>query len=193
MLVTDPCCRKAVCITTSVKITAVRVLRGGNLHIPIHVLAFVAGGGLFLTLVGLLFRKRLRNLKKTTSVACPTVQLPAEIGLGSDGRIESCSRWPRLEDCSQTCTPQLQFSAENLSEFVAKYEGRSCTSCGTVLTGDDWYRSRLAIPTAHTGTPGMHQGSSSSSASTTKNRPSICFTCWDRGFRGPTSPATSPR
>jgi len=162
------------------------------LHIPIYVLASMAGVASFLTLISLLFCKRLRAVKKTTVVVCPTEQLPAEVGLRSDSRIESCSRWPRLEGCGQTCSPQLQFLAEDLSEFAAKYEGKNCASCGTVLTQDDWYRSRLAISTAHTGTAGMHQDSPSSSASTTNNGHPICFTCWDRGFRGSTSPATSP-
>lgn len=128
------------------------------MHFPINVLTYMRG-------VASLFRA----VKKTSVVVCPTAQLPAEVGLDSDARIESCSRWPDLEGCSQICAPQLQFSADNLSEFAVKYEGKHCASCGTVLTRDDWYGSRLAIPTVHTVTPNAHP---------------ICFACNQaRGLR----------
>jgi hypothetical protein len=108
-----------------------------------------------------------RAMRKTSVVVCPTAQLPAEVGLHSDASIESCSRWPHLEGCSQTCAPQLHFSAENLSEFAVRHEGKHCISCGTVLTLDDWYRSRLATLTANAATPQI----------ATPNAHPICFAC----------------
>ena len=131
------------------------------MHFPIYALAYIAGVMSFLVLAGYLVRKHLRAVKKAT-VVCPTAQLPAEVRFHSDGHIESCSRLPSSEDCSQTCAPQLQFSADELSEFAAKYEGQNCTCCGTALTRDDWYKSRLAIPTP---------------VSKTRAQP-ICFTCY---------------
>ncbi len=97
-----------------------------------------------------------RAATSTSVVVCPTAQLPANVRLRSDGSIESCSRRPQLEGCSQTCSPQLQFSADNLNEFVMKYEGKHCVSCGAVLTRDDWYKSRLTIPMKHPTTLNTH-------------------------------------
>jgi hypothetical protein len=142
--------------------------------------------------IGLVFPKTVRAFNKTT-VVCPTERLPAEIALGLDSNVESCSRWPRQEGCSQTCAPQLQFSAADLSEFTVRYEGKNCVSCGTVLTRDDWYKSRLAIPAAQPPEAAeLPQVSSSSAANPKENGQPVCFPCWDRGFRAPTPPATSP-
>ena len=82
--------------------------------------------------------------KKTTIVICPTAELPAQIAVDAEQRMESCSRWPQLERCSQTCMPQVQFSADTLQEFLARYEGKSCTLCGATMNAYDWYESRLA-------------------------------------------------
>ena len=87
----------------------------------------------------------LRRQNKTTVVICPTTKMPAEVGLDSDLHMESCSHWPELEGCTQSCTPQVQFSAEDLQDFAARYEGKNCSSCGRPLTRDDWYKSRLAV------------------------------------------------
>ena len=81
---------------------------------------------------------------KTTVVICPTAELPAEVGLDPVHGMESCSRWPELQSCSQACMPQVKFSAEELVDFTARYEGNKCAPCGVVLTRDDWYQSRLA-------------------------------------------------
>jgi hypothetical protein len=137
-----------------------------NMHFPINVMTYIRG-----------VASHFRAVRKTSVVICPTAQLPAEVGLDSDARMESCSRWPHLEGCSQTCTPQFQFSAEDLSEFAAKYEGKHCASCGKVLTRDDWYRSRLAIPTAHTATPDADP---------------ICFACNQAASRRTTSMEQAP-
>jgi hypothetical protein len=88
-------------------------------------------------------RAILAGSHKTTVVICPTAELPAQVGLDSVERLESCSRWPELEGCSQACMPQVKFSAEDLEDFAARYEGKKCTLCGAVLTQDDWYQSRL--------------------------------------------------
>jgi hypothetical protein len=141
------------------------------LHFSIHVLAYIVGATLFLVFASYLFRKRLAAVKKT-SVLCPTAQLPAEVRLNSDTGIESCSRMPYPESCSQNCTSQLQFSPDNLSEFVEKHEGKKCASCGTNLTGEDWYKSRL---TAHTRIP---EGSPSPAARMTTKAQPVCFACY---------------
>jgi hypothetical protein len=80
---------------------------------------------------------------KTTVVICPTAKLPAEVGLDPVDHLESCSRWPELQGCSQDCVPQVKFSAEDLKDFTARYEDKKCTSCGAVLTREDWYNTRL--------------------------------------------------
>jgi hypothetical protein len=97
-------------------------------------------------------RAILTGSHKTTVVICPTAELPAKVGLDSVERLESCSRWPELEGCSQACLPQVKFSAEELDDFTARYEGKKCASCGEVLTRDDWYQSRLAVLDPRTAT-----------------------------------------
>jgi hypothetical protein len=106
---------------------------------------YVAGMAAFLGFLSLGARGILRRRHKTTVVICPTMKLPAEVGLDPEFRMESCSRWPELQSCSQSCMPQVQFSAEDLNDFAARYEGKKCSSCGTALARDDWYKSRLAV------------------------------------------------
>jgi hypothetical protein len=151
-------------------------LGGRNLHLGIHLLPYVAGVASFLVLAMHLFRKHRRAVRKTT-VVCPAAQLPAEVRSHSDGRIDSCSRLPDTEQCSQSCAPQLQFSADDLSEFTAKYEGKNCASCGTALTKDDWYKSRLATSMADNGASGTRSTPYSPTVSKTKAQP-ICFACY---------------
>jgi hypothetical protein len=79
---------------------------------------------------------------KMTIVICPTMEMPAQVGVDPASRLESCSRWPHLQGCSQACLPQVKFSAEELVDFTARYDGDKC-ACGGVLTADDWYQSRL--------------------------------------------------
>jgi hypothetical protein len=95
----------------------------------------------------------LRRRGKTTVVICPPMKLPAEVELGRDLRIGSCSRWPESLSCSQSCMPQAQFSAEDLNDFAARYKGKKCASCGTALSRDDWYKSRLAVLETNSGVP----------------------------------------
>jgi len=95
----------------------------------------------------------LRRRAKTTVVICPAMKLPAEVELDPNLHMESCSRWPELQSCSQSCMPQIQFSAEDLDEFAARCEGKKCASCGAALTRDDWYKSRLAVLETTTGVP----------------------------------------
>ncbi len=105
---------------------------------------------------------RFLAVKKTTVVVCPRAQLPAEVRLRvGAARIDSCSRWPQLKGCRQTCASQLRYSADDVSKFVMKNEGQPCAVCGNVLTREDWYSSRLVVMTADTARC---------------TRP-ICFTC----------------
>ncbi len=147
------------------------------MYIPRFVLASVAGAASLVTLAPL--RKRLRAVKTTTVVVCPKEQLPARVELASNNRIESCSRRPQLETCSEACSPQIQFSPEQCSQFVANYEGKNCISCGVGLTAEDWYRSRV----------GSEQSRNvlASPAGERNNGQPVCFSCWVRGFRAASS------
>ena len=85
----------------------------------------------------------LRPSQKVCVVVCPEEKMPAEVKLDTSLGLESCSRWSEYGDCAQTCVPQLEFSSENLEDFVAIYGGRRCACCGAVLTAQDWYNNRL--------------------------------------------------
>ena len=115
---------------------------------------------------------------KTTVVICPTAGLPAEVRLDLDRRTESCSRWPELQVCSQSCMAQLQFSAEDMNDFAAHYEGKKCASCGAVLTRDDWYKSRLAALDPKTEMPEIPGIVRPSLLSIRQNTDLICSTCY---------------
>ena len=78
-----------------------------------------------LRLVWLGTRGVLGRRDKTTVVVCPTVELPAEVRVTLDQGIESCSRWPELQVCSQSCMAQLQFSAEDLNDSPPIMKARS--------------------------------------------------------------------
>ncbi len=116
---------------------------------------YAAQAASFWRLLGLGARGVLRRRGKTTVVICPAVKLPAEVGLAPDLHMESCSRWPELQNCSQTCMSQVKFSAEDLNDFAARCEGKKCASCGAALTRDDWYNSRLAVLEPTTAVPGI--------------------------------------
>jgi|SRR5271157_2884499 len=131
-----------------------------------------------LRLVWLGTRGVLGRRDKTTVVVCPTVELPAEVRVTLDQGIESCSRWPALPGCNQGCTPQVQFSPDDLNDFAARYEGKKCASCGAVLTRDDWYKSRMAAPDAKTGALDLPRSVHPSFLSTPENGDPICSTCY---------------
>ena len=139
---------------------------------------YTAGLASFLRLLSLGARGILRRGDRTTVVICPTMKLPAEVGLDSDLHIESCSRWPELQSCSQSCMPQVQFSAEDLNDFAARYEGKKCGSCGTALTRDDWYKNRLAVLETSTGVPKIPGAVRSSFFSIPETRDPICSACY---------------
>lgn len=85
----------------------------------------------------------LAGSHKTTVVICPKAELPAQVGLDPDYGMKSCSRWPELQGCSQSCIQQVKFSSGGLEDFSVRYEGKKCAPCGAVLTRNDWYQSRL--------------------------------------------------
>jgi len=113
--------------------------------------------------------------RKATVVVCPTAELPARFELNPVHGMESCSRWPELEGCHQACMPQVEFSAEELEGFTARYEGKNCASCGVTLTGDDWYKNRLATLDPQTATPDRTQ---SLHPALHQDRDPICSTCF---------------
>jgi hypothetical protein len=77
-------------------------------------------------------------LKKATVVICSTVQLPAKVVFRAINDMESCSRWPELRHAyAESCSPQINLSAEELREFTSQRVGKKCGSCGAVLTADD--------------------------------------------------------
>jgi len=118
------------------------------------------------------------------------MKLPAEVGLDPDLDMESCSRWPELQSCSQSCMPQVQFSAEDLNEFGARYEGKKCASCGAALTRDDWYQSRLAVLESTTGVPQIPVVARPSSFSIQETSDPICSACY--GAQACIGPDPSP-
>jgi hypothetical protein len=137
----------------------------------------MAGIAAFLGFLSLAARGIFRRRDKTTVVICPTVKLPAGVGLNPELRMESCSRWPELQDCSQSCMPQVQFSAEDLNDFAARYDGKNCSSCGTALTRDDWYKSRLAV-LEDTGGSKMPAVARPSIGGIAETRDPICAVCY---------------
>jgi len=132
----------------------------------------------------------LRRRDKTTVVICPTMKLPAGVGLDSNLHMESCSRWPELQSCSQSCMPQVQFSAEDLNEFAARCEGRKCASCGAALTREDWYKSRLAVLETTTGVPKMPGVAHPSFFNIPEISDPICSACY--GAKANTGQDSSP-
>jgi hypothetical protein len=81
-------------------------------------------------------------------VVCPTVHLPAAVDFDDSLALEACSRSPNLS-CKQECVSQLHFSANELEDFVTVHRDQGwCRMCGTMLTADDWYASRMAAATA---------------------------------------------
>ena len=126
-------------------------------------------------------RGMFRHDRKTTAVICPAVELPAEVALDSSQHVESCSRRPESEGCSEACMPQIQFSDDDLQDFIDRYEGKQCSSCGVVMTGEDWYRSRLAILKAETGK--LDRTGKSPSSFREQDAP-ICSTCYSARMSG---------
>jgi hypothetical protein len=139
-----------------------------------------AGAAELLRLPGLGARGIIHRRDKTTVVICPAVELPAQVELDPDLHMKSCSRLPESQRCSESCMPQVQFSAEDLKNFAARYEGKRCASCGARLTRDDWYDSRLAIRETHTGVPRMHEAVRPWFYSIPETNRPICSVCYGR-------------
>ena len=125
----------------------------------------------------------LDHRSKAAIVICPTAKAPAEVGLDDSQRVESCSRWPDLQpDCTQTCLSQAKFSAEDLNDFVARYEGKKCALCGSEITRDDWYKSRLAALNTKAALSEIPEAVLGSSHAPEKSDV-ICFTCYSTKTR----------
>lgn len=87
-------------------------------------------------------------LSRRSVVVCPTVHLPAAVNFDDSLILEACSRSPNLS-CNKECVSQLRFSDDELENFVTvQHEQGWCQICGTVLTADDWYASRMAAISA---------------------------------------------
>ncbi len=99
--------------------------------------------GLWLAvLIAVVVGFRLFLPHRRSIVLCPRSKRPAAVDVDGHLAIEACSRWSNLQDCNLGCLPQLCFSAEELESFLGKHE--SCRMCGSTLSRDDWYASRLA-------------------------------------------------
>ena len=107
-------------------------------------------------------------------VLCPKANLPAEVGIDQSLGIKACSRLPALQQCQEDCALQLHFCSEELQDFLSHPPGW-CSVCGTMLTGEDWYASRMAAATMNES--GYLQAIS-------KNGQRICWNC----FKNATSP-----
>lgn len=108
-------------------------------------------------------------LCRRSVVLCPTVHLPAAVNFDDSLVLEVCSRRPDLS-CEQDCVSQLRFSADELENFVAVHREQGwCRICGTMLTSDDWYASRMEAATA----------SNSHWVLAGDNDQPICWRCWE--------------
>lgn len=86
-------------------------------------------------------------LSRRSVVVCPKAHLPAAVNFDDSLVIEVCSRSRNLS-CIQECVPQLRFSADDLENFVAVHHEQGwCRICGSMLSADDWYASRMAAAT----------------------------------------------
>jgi hypothetical protein len=119
--------------------------------------------------------KQSQSHRKKTVVVCPANELPAEVSLDESLRMESCSRWPHVGECTQACIPQVQFSPESLEDFAAAHMGEQCVGCGTVLTREDWYNSRLGAVQPTGGSPAT--GPQTIIAAQAKKSP-LCSACY---------------
>ena len=144
---------------------------------------YVAGVAWFSRLLSLGVGGILRCRNKTTVVICPPMKLPAEVGIGPGLRMESCSRWLDFQDCSRSCMPQVQFSAEGPNAFAARYRGETCAQCGSGLIEDDWYKSRLAVLETNTGVLEVSGVVRPSFFSIPENRRPICSACYSAKVR----------
>jgi len=148
-----------------------------------HLRPYIAGVASFLRLLSLNPDGILRFRDKTTVVICPSMKLPAEVGIGPGLRMETCSRWLDSQTCSHSCMPQVQFSTEGAKDFAARYGGKTCAQCGSALTQDDWYKSRLAVLETNTGVPEVLGGVRPSFFSIPENRDPICSACYSAKVR----------
>lgn len=106
-------------------------------------------------------------LIRRSVVVCPRVHLPAAVNFDDSLVFEVCSRSPDLS-CKQDCVSQLHFSADELENFVTfHHEQGWCRICGTMLSAEDWYASRMAAATA----------SNSRSVLANDNDQRICWRC----------------
>jgi hypothetical protein len=74
--------------------------------------------------------------------------------------------------------PQVQFSAEDLNGFAAHYEGKKCSSCGTAVTADEWYKSRLAVLETDSGVSKIPGVDRPSILSVPETGDPICSACY---------------
>jgi hypothetical protein len=95
-----------------------------------------------------------------------------------DLHIKSCSRLAESQRCGESCMLQLQFSAEDLNDFAARYEGKRCACCGARLTRDDWYDNRLVMRETHTAVPRMHEAVRPWFYSIPETKRPICSACY---------------
>ena len=73
--------------------------------------------------------------------------------------------------------------AEDLNDFVARYEGKKCASCGAALTRDDWYKSRLGVLGTDTGGAKILEVARPSFLSIPETSEPICSACYGAKLR----------
>ncbi len=118
----------------------------------------------------------MQSMPHHHSVAlCPRAKMPAAVDIDDSLTIEACSRSPNL-DCNRGCLPQLRFCADELDEFLAPHAQKWCSICGSMLTSEDWYASRLA-------TKGIYGNHLDDSRAIDGNRQGICWYCDQRLLR----------
>lgn len=139
---------------------------------------YAAEAASFLRLLGFGAGGIIHGRDKTTVVICPVVKLPAQVEVDSELDMKSCSRLPELQMCGESCMRQVQFSAEDLKEFAARYEGKRCAWCGATLARDDWYNNRLEVHETNTGVPRMHEAVRPWFYSIPETNRPICSACY---------------
>ena len=105
-------------------------------------------------------------------------ELPAEVNLDTNLHIESCSRSLEIEDCTQDCAPQVQFSPDSLEHFAAMHGGEQCACCGTVLTAEDWYNNRLGAVRSTGGAPTPDKVPQTVCIASEDKKPPLCSACY---------------
>ena len=109
---------------------------------------FMLGVGVFAGIALMRLAALYAKYRGKRIVTCPENQRPAGValdarhaalsglGLRTDLRLSTCSRWPERAGCGQECLSQIAAAPEDClvrNILVKWYEGKSCRSCGRLI------------------------------------------------------------